>query len=87
VQKTPETVNDVASLCVDTSNQLRRFLFSGHEMAWSLRRDVATLANLLVDLGSELGECQQSGDETAKLLENTTKLGGSHPIMIPARSG
>jgi hypothetical protein len=74
--QTHETANEVAARCVDTSNQLRKFLFGGQAIPWNLRRDVATVANLLVDLGAELEEGRQSDDKTAEVLDNTTALGG-----------
>jgi len=58
--KNHETANDMAARCVEMSNQLRAFLFSGQEMAWDVRRDAATAANLLVTLGTELEEGQQN---------------------------
>ena len=69
-----ETIDDVAAKCVDTSNNLRRYLFSGQEMPWTVRRDVATVANLLVDLSTELKEGQQGNDETTELLDTATAL-------------
>ena len=51
-----ETDNDVAAKCVETSNQLRRFLFSGEELAWSVRRDIAATAIRLLDLSNSLEE-------------------------------
>jgi hypothetical protein len=51
-----ETENNMAARCVETSNHLRKFLFSGQEMAWKIRRDIATTANLLVDLSNTLEE-------------------------------
>jgi hypothetical protein len=69
-----ETIDDVDAKCVDTSNNLRRYLFSGQAMPWTVRRDVATVANLLVDLSTELKEGQQSNDETTELLDTATAL-------------
>ena len=69
-----ETIDDVAAKCVDTSNNLRRYLFSGQEMPWTVRRDVAAVANLLVDLSTELNEGQQGNDETTELLDTATAL-------------
>jgi hypothetical protein len=51
-----ETDNDVAAKCVETSNQLRRFLFSGEEITWSVRRDIAATAIRLLDLSNSLEE-------------------------------
>ena len=56
MQQSYESVDAIAARCVDTSARLREFLFSGQELAWTLRRDLATAANLLVDLGLELDE-------------------------------
>jgi hypothetical protein len=72
-----ETVNDLAAMCVDTANQLRRYLFSGQAIPWTVRRDVATTANLLVDLSFQLEQDQQSDDDSAALLDSTTHMAGS----------
>ena len=69
-----ETIDDVAAKCVDTSNNLWRYLFSGQEMPWTVWHDVATIANLLVDLSTELNEGQQGNDETTELLDTATAL-------------
>ena len=73
--------------CVDTSNRLRKFLFSGQEMDWTVRRDVATAANLLVDLSIELERGKQSNNNIAELVDNTTAFVRGRPRMIHRRSG
>ncbi len=70
-----EPANAVAARCVDTSARLREFLFSGHEMAWTVRRDIATAANLLVDLSIALEQGEQGIVDTAELSDNTTAFG------------
>ena len=72
MQQNHETANSMAVGCVDTSNRLRKFLFSGQEMDWTVRRDVATAANLLVDLSIELERGYQGDDDTAE-LDNTRR--------------
>ena len=67
-QQRYESPNAMAARCVDTSARLREFLFGGHEMAWTLRRDVATAANLLVALGLELDKSYQGIVDTAELI-------------------
>ncbi len=70
-----ETVNSMVAECVETSNHLRKFLFSGQEMAWNVRRDVATAANLLVAVSIKLEEGERGNDDAAELLDNTTAFG------------
>jgi hypothetical protein len=68
MQQRYESINAVAARCVDTSARLREFLFSGEELAWTVRRDIATAANLLVALGLELDESYQGIVDTAELI-------------------
>jgi hypothetical protein len=68
MQQSYESVNAMAARCVDTSNRLREFLFSGQELAWTVRRDIATAANLLVALGLELDESYQGVVDTAESI-------------------
>ena len=74
MQQKVESTKAMAARCVDTSARLREFLFSGQEMAWTVRRDVATAANLLVALGLELDESYRGIVDTAEPLDNTTAL-------------
>ena len=78
MQQNYESVNAMTARCMDTSSRLREFLFSGLEMAWTVRRDIATAANLLVDLSIALEEGEQGNDDTAKLLDNTMAIGRWH---------
>ena len=77
MQQRYESVNAMAARCVDTSSRLREFLFSGREMAWILRRDVATAANLLVALSIELEQSEQGIGYAAKVTApaRTTQAG------------
>ena len=75
MQQRLESVNAIAARCVDTSARLREFLFSGQELAWTVRRDIATAANLLVALGLKLDESYQGVVDTAELSDNTTDFG------------
>ncbi len=50
------TVTSMVAECVETSDCLRKFMFSGQEMAANARRDVATAANLLEAIGIKLEE-------------------------------
>jgi hypothetical protein len=68
MQQRYESVNAMAARCVDTSARLREFLFSGQELAWTVRRDIATAANLLVALGLELDESYQGIVDTTELI-------------------
>ena len=61
MQQNHVTVNSLVAECVDTSDCLRKFLFSGQEMAANARRDVATAANLLEDVRIKLEKGQQRG--------------------------
>jgi hypothetical protein len=67
MQQRLESVNAIAARCVDTSARLREFLFSGQELAWTVRRDVATAANLLVALGLELDQSYQGVVDTTEV--------------------
>jgi hypothetical protein len=67
MQQNYESANAMAVRCVDTSSRLREFLFNGQETAWTVRCDVATAANLLVDLSIELERGYQGDDDTAEL--------------------
>ncbi len=87
MQQNHETVNAMAARCVDTSVHLREFLFSGQEMAWNVRSDVATAANLLVAVSIELEEGERGNDDAAELLDNTTAFGRWHPMTKRTRSG
>jgi hypothetical protein len=64
MQQRLESVNAIAARCVDTSARLREFLFGGQELAWTVRRDIATAANLLVALGLELDKSYQGVVDT-----------------------
>ena len=68
MQQRYESVNAMAARCVDTSARLREFLFSGQELAWTVRRDVANAANSLVALGLELDESYQGIVDTTELI-------------------
>jgi hypothetical protein len=76
MQQNYESVNAMAARCVNTSARLREFLFNGQELAWKMRRDIATAANLLVALSIELERGEQSNGYAAKLLDHTTALNG-----------
>jgi hypothetical protein len=67
MQQNYESANAMAARCVDTSARLREFLFNGQELAWTVRRDIATAANLLVDLSIELERGYRGDDHTTEL--------------------
>ena len=75
MQQTYESANAMAARCVDTSARLREFLFSGQELAWTMRRDIATAANLLVALSLELEQSARGTVDTAESSDDTTAFG------------
>ena len=64
MQQNHVTVNSMVAECVETSDCLRKFMFSGQEMAANARRDVATAANLLEAVSIKLDKGQQRGATT-----------------------
>jgi hypothetical protein len=78
MQQNYESTNAVAARCVNTSARLREFLFSGQELGWTARRDIAAAANMLVDLGLKLDKSYQGIVDTTKLLDDTAVIGRRH---------
>ena len=75
MQQRYESANAMAARCVDTSARLREFLFGGQELAWTMRRDIATAANQLVALSLELEQGAQGTVDTVESSSNTVAFG------------
>jgi hypothetical protein len=73
MQQNYESANAMAARCVDTSARLREFLFSGQELAWTVRRDIAAAANQLVALSLELEKGYRGNDDTAEVLDTAPR--------------
>ena len=69
MQQNHVTVNSMVAECVETSDCLRKFMFSGQEMAVNAGRDVATAANLLVVISIKLEDVRRDVATAANLLE------------------
>jgi hypothetical protein len=48
-------------------------LFSGQELAWTVRRDIAAAANQLVALSLELEKGYRGNDDTAEVLDTAPR--------------
>ena len=69
MQQNHVTINSMVAECEETSDCLRKFMFSGQEMAANARHDVATAANLLEAVSIKLEDVRHDIATAANLLE------------------